>query len=1436
MDIFDFFNGNSEKIIIPSTSRKRVIINDDNENAEKERQLLAQAKAEEDTNANYAKEYIEHEEKMLLQSGQFIQSMADFKLDEISVGTAPPIDDVHAEDLNKLYKTYKFDHRPQNNLTIASKREEIVSMIETNSVVIIDGRTGCGKTTQVPQFILDHCYQQRKHCNIIVTQPRRIAAISIAKRVSQERNWPCGSLVGYQVGMSNVTSRDTRLTYCTTGVLLHKLINRKNMLDFTHVILDEVHERDQEMDFLLIVVRRLLRTNSRAVKVILMSATFNIEKFANYFSSPLGNKLVPAPTVDIAKENRFSTTPFYLCQLASLGKIPDVCPEKPTVSSNLMNFCLQLIKIFDEIDMKTMMGSDPEACITNYERHVVLIFLPGIHEIEEFYELLVQPDNEKLNWDIVALHSTITNEDQQKIFFKPPAGYRRLILSTNIAESSITVPDVKYVIDFCLTKLLVTNPINNFQSLQLTWASKTNCVQRAGRAGRVMEGRVYRLIPKYLYDNLLPEDVEPEILRAPLETLVLQAKMLDMGPPKAILALAIDPPSLKNLKRTILRLKEAGALLNRTDDMGHYDGELTDLGRIMANLPLDIKVAKMIVLGHVFSVLRDSIIIGASMAVRNMFDNPFQKKLLAYKIKFSYAQKSCSDGVSFLNIYKIWRNEKGQSRFKNHTTEKNWARRHFVQIRVLREVEELVKDLTKRLEMIGITETFGRHKVVWNDEERKFILKVVFAGAFYPNYFLKKAASEIQEDGSSKIVYGLDPLKTVYLTGWPSNQPGYLYAKRIQAMFSDLIDPLREKIVLKFNQSRVYVHFSQIESYPNSHSANSKISDSMYLALKLRHNNTPIIIDVLDEYSANKYAKEIGLIKEYDLFQPSNQQVNNLALSNILPRLPPFNVSIIDIIITRIITPGSFWVQVKSKRYHDTMKEIDIRIAELIESQENFENPPPLKTLVLAPRNTKDKVQYYRATIEGYSLDEGQASAGVQFIDSGHHETIPISRLVKIPNSNKLREIPALAMKCELALVRPGIDRMFRDDWGEEALEMLSSLIKPTATLIGKIYSVVNGVIRIELMHKSKDNNTLISFNKTLVDKGYALAKEEEYLSRYNHNLRLQHEMLKEDERNALEKFQYDETNFITDYPNPPKLEDCTKKIQLRGPFSPLEVEFRHQAIMSQGKKVRIESESVNSVILDPEPTDRHDRLLVSSCVNENITGAQLSLRNTSLLPNFPGLPAILTLIFTPCIELRRNIRGTNYIGALCGLGYDPRTKESLYPEHDVEVRFDTEITMEDLENINKLRHWMNTGIRLNDGNSEIDHAEQIINCQSRVKAVLEKLLYKTRKSQEFDTVDNFSKWGIYDESLFLVPGKENAVRNNIYNLHYALELENRDDKAEMMEDHLADLRKLAGGRDRDVPDLIECKLCNASVFGLMQLRAHLFSQDHRTKVELLKM
>ena len=309
--------------------------------------------------------------------------------------------------------------------------------------------------------------------------------------------------------------------------------------------------------------------------------------------------------------------------------------------------------------------------------------------------------------------------------------------------------------------------------------------------------------------NVLPEEGDPEMLRAPLENLVLNAKLLDMGEPKCLLALSLDPPDLSNLKRTILILKEIGALYNTLENINEYDGELTDLGRIMANLPMDIRASKLIALGHVFSVLQDSIIVAASIAVKSMFSNPFQKKLQAYNAKITWADRSCSDCIASLNAFKVWQQEKAARRINSGLSEKNWARRHFIQIRILREIEHFANEVTMRLKNLGVVESVGENRVVYTETERAFVQKVVIAGAFYPNYFVKSAKNRLMDEKEAvKLVSGMDPAKTVYLQGWPVNQPGPLYAKRIQELFDDCTPSTVGKIIVSFDQStRVYVHF-----------------------------------------------------------------------------------------------------------------------------------------------------------------------------------------------------------------------------------------------------------------------------------------------------------------------------------------------------------------------------------------------------------------------------------------------------------------------------------------------------------------------------------------------------------------------------------------------------------------------------------------------------
>ena len=1418
MDVLDLFNpkGTFKRRILAGPSSRKQLPTD---MSLLDAQLNVTTRSIE-SGTDYVAEYVEKEEAELLELANYHNANDQSDFEAVSLGTVPTQENATNEETLKIYKSYNFAYNPKTNLTIASKKDQIVSMIETNSVVVIQGPTGCGKTTQVPQFILDSCYKKRQHCNIIVTQPRRIAAISIAKRVSEEKDWPVGSLVGFQVGLINSTCRDTRLTYCTTGVLLHKLINSKNMLDYTHVVLDEVHERDQNMDFLLLVVRKLLRTNSRSVKVILMSATFEVERFAKYFSSPVRNKLVPAPIIDIAKKNYYNVAVYYLCQMGALGPVPEISATEPGVSKKMMDFCVNLIKILDDVDIKADDANyNPET--HTYERHVILVFLPGIHEIEEMHNLLVLPKHEKAKWDVVVLHSSITNEEQQRIFQKPPHGYRRVILSTNIAESSITVPDVKYVIDFCLTKQLITDPRSNFQCLELAWASKVNCEQRAGRTGRVMDGRVYRLIPQAFYENALPRESPPEMLRAPLENLVLKAKILDMGEPKALLALSLDPPDLGNLERTILLLKEAGALLNKSNEIQNLDGELTDLGRVMANLPLDIHITKLIMLGHVFSVLKDTIIIAASLSVKDMFSSPFQQKMLAYNVKLSWADNSCSDCIAFMNVYKVWISEKANRRIASDDAERKWAKRNFVQIKVLREVKALVTELTGRLEKLGVRESAGVSKVVWSEQERPFILKIAIAGAFYPNYLVKHVPGEVNDHAGVRLLGGLDPSKTVYLQGWPLRQPGLLYARRIQDIFTEHLTPAVGKVKVSFDGStRVYVQFVRNETAGKENvETSSKISPSVYKAIRMRQCNLPMEIPILNDDVAICRAEEMNLKRR--TFFDSGSFLDD----RIRPRLPSIRVTRIPIVVQHVESPGRFWAQMWDSRVKKGLDKVQSAIERTAKYMSSFITAPETGTLVIAPYEQNNCRAYFRGVVEGH-VTSPEVLVQIFFIDFGYSSECRLCDIRCINNESDITDTPSLSFECVLANIQPALIDNLKDTWSQNACEFFWQEIHKAGQLFGDIYSVVNSVVALELVYK--DGEEEISMNQTLTDKGFAIKREPDYFSRFNNSLRLCQEDLSDEQCAHYEKLQYSQDYMPDVYPDPPHTSECYTTVNLRGPFSPLEIDLKHLTASGRDKRVKMATNSVNSVLLDTDPDDFHQRLLVAASVSQNVHGSNLTLFNTTLMPRIPGLAAFIALIFTPCTELRRNAFGTDYVGALCGLGSHPVTKRSLFPEHDMEIYFDTQVTVHDLQYINRIRHWMNIGMQVNHQSESGDNMEEIMICQNRIKIALFKLIEWKRKPRTPELIKNFERWNLYDEAVYRQPSRLSMIANNIYKLHNALHLEEASELEEMT-NHLKALRALTIEDPRKAGNTnIPCKLCKVILSDIFDLCGHLYTMQHR--------
>lgn len=511
--------------------------------------------------------------------------------------------------------------------------------------------------------------------------------------------------------------------------------------------------------------------------------------------------------------------------------------NEPGISKDMYNIAVQIIRILSVNALK-------EVSIGEREDGSFLVFLPGIFEIDEMHKLLQELNSLKvspIDYLILPLHSQITSEEQQRVFRIPGKNVCKVILSTNIAESSITVPDVRYVIDFCLTKSLITDTNTNVSSLQLEWASRNNCRQRSGRAGRLMSGKVYRMVPKSFYDNSMLEELKPEMLRVPLEGIVLRSKFLNMGFPHQVLALAMDPPNLSDIQNTILTLKESGALLKTVSEKYEkLDGDLTFMGRFMAGLPVDTKIAKFILLGYAFSIMEECIIIAAGLTVKSIFSSPFNDQFEAYSAKLRWADGSGSDLFAILYAYKAWERKVQSGDFSESGKNFLYANRYFVQLRSLTEMSNLIDELKHRIKHIGLVEPTGIHKIVWSEKEKPIVLKVVIAGAFYPNYFVRSCDGALtNERDAFHTLNGLDPCNTVFLTGFEPKYLGIIYQQTIIDMFKDCAK-LRQNISVSFDNTghKIFITFAKntdikkmefkIEDMPG------RVQVEIYKAIKMR--------------------------------------------------------------------------------------------------------------------------------------------------------------------------------------------------------------------------------------------------------------------------------------------------------------------------------------------------------------------------------------------------------------------------------------------------------------------------------------------------------------------------------------------------------------------------------------------------------------------------
>ncbi|CAI7885728.1 unnamed protein product [Closterium sp. NIES-54] len=492
--------------------------------------------------------------------------------------------------------------RKRGELPMAAVREEVVKALREGDVVVVSGETGSGKTTQVPQYIFEEAEASGKagFCNIVCTQPRRIAAISVAERVAAERcEPPVGSgcrgggpagVVGYHVRLDAVKTWDTRILFCTTGILLRRLVGDPLLSDVTHVVVDEVHERSIQGDFLLVILRDLLarRQHMRrqmphlpALKLVLMSATLDASLFASYFSGcpviqaqgrtfpvemkyledvyeSTGYKLSSDSPAALRSESNQSRAKGSKAaagggsktkqKLLKAGWGDDASLQAETVNpdydaSRYSDYSDSTRKNLRRVDEGTIDYELLEDVVAHIDSTcgpgAILVFLPGMGEIQYLWDRLAASRQfgapGKVEW-LLPLHSSVSAAEQRTAFNSPPSGVRKVVLATNIAETSITIDDVVYVVDVGKQKETQFDARRGMTSLVEAWVAKANVRQRAGRAGRVQAGQYFALFTRHRFETIMRPFQQPEIQRVPLVELCLQIKLLDLGTPAQFLS------------------------------------------------------------------------------------------------------------------------------------------------------------------------------------------------------------------------------------------------------------------------------------------------------------------------------------------------------------------------------------------------------------------------------------------------------------------------------------------------------------------------------------------------------------------------------------------------------------------------------------------------------------------------------------------------------------------------------------------------------------------------------------------------------------------------------------------------------------------------------------------------------------------------------------
>lgn len=527
-----------------------------------------------------------------------------------------------------------------DDLPIASEAETIAQLIKDNQVVIISGETGSGKTTQLPQICLSLGYGVKGL--IGHTQPRRIAARNVAARIAEEMGTPLGDLVGYQVRFEEKIGANMMVTCLTDGLLLAQTRTDKYLSAYEVIIIDEAHERSLNIDFLLGYLRRLI-DKRKDLKIIITSATIDSEKFSKHFNN--------APHINVSGRS-YPVKVDYLPPLEDEG------------------LSEHILRALDTLD-----AQHP------YDRGDVLVFLPTERDIRDAMEFLQKQD--LANTQIVPLFARLSSKEQQRIFH--PEAQRRIVLTTNIAETSLTVPRIRYVIDSGLVRLSRYSLKTKTQRLPIEPISQASANQRAGRCGRLSDGVCVRL-----YDEAdflaRPLYTEAEILRTNLASVILQMLYLQLGDVSAFPF--VDPPDSRQINDGYRLLFELRAV-----DEAH---KLTAIGKKMAILPVDPRFARILIEAAKTQCLYEALVIIASLSILDPRERPLGKEAQALQKQNEFADKD-SDFLSLLNVFYAY--QKNARALSNNQLRK-WCHSYYLNPLRMREWRELFYQLFKECQKL----------------------------------------------------------------------------------------------------------------------------------------------------------------------------------------------------------------------------------------------------------------------------------------------------------------------------------------------------------------------------------------------------------------------------------------------------------------------------------------------------------------------------------------------------------------------------------------------------------------------------------------------------------------------------------------------------------------------------------------------------------------